>query len=440
MVRCLVAAAIVIGLGSEPARAGFSIAPYLQHRRADSIVVRWQLVSPDSGRVEYGLTPELGEAAGSPGAGTDHEVTLAGLLVDTSYHYRVVAGPDTSDRAVFRAGISPSAGFEFLVAADHQDDSAAHQRVADRMAAAGSPLMLINAGDLTQHATTAGYRSYFNIERALLGRVPVFPAIGNHDAESLPNWHRFLALPGNERWYSVRLGPAAFHALSTEDSLLPGSSQYEWLRGELAADSADPAVRHVFVHCHLPPYTTNTVYGGNADVRQHLGPLFERFGVRIVFSGHVHAYEHSRVNGVHYIITGGGGAALARGWNPPQAWTVYREATYEFLLVSVRGDTIVSRGIRPDGSEFDTLVIAGEPTAIAEAARPMPAPGRPGHVVGAATFGVPAGTAVRVYRADGRLAAVRRAGFDGRVVVDNLVPGVYVVRFGESVGRFVVVR
>ncbi len=196
--------------------------------------------------------------------------------------------------------------------------------------------------------------------------LPALPAIGNHDTESLPNWYRFFALPGNERWYSFRCGNAAFHALNVYDSMTPGSSQYEWLLAELAADSADPDVRHVFVYFHLPPYTTNTVYSGNADVRQYLCPLFERFGVRIVFSGHVHAYEHSLVNGVHYIITGGGGASLARNWNAVQPWTVYREATYEFVLVDVRGDTVFSRGVRPDGSEFDSLVVVTGHVGCAE--------------------------------------------------------------------------
>jgi hypothetical protein len=125
-------------------------------------------------------------------------------------------------------------------------------------------------------------------------------------------------------------------------------------------------VRHIFIFFHLPPYTTNTVYSGNVDVQQYLCPLFERFGVRIVFSGHVHAYEHSLVNGVHYLITGGGGAELARNWNAAEPWTVYREATYEFVLVDVRGDTVFSRGVRPDGTEFDSLVVTAGQVGCAE--------------------------------------------------------------------------
>ncbi len=44
------------------ARAAFTIAPYLQNRSGDSVVVRWQVASPDSGRVEYGLTAGYGSS------------------------------------------------------------------------------------------------------------------------------------------------------------------------------------------------------------------------------------------------------------------------------------------------------------------------------------------------------------------------------------------
>ncbi|MBM3316189.1 hypothetical protein FJY71_10225, partial [candidate division WOR-3 bacterium] len=175
------------------------------------------------------------------------------------------------------------------------------------------------------------------------------------------------ALPGNERWYSFRCGNSAFHCLDAFDSLLPGSPQYEWLLSELRLDSASPAVRHVFVCVHTPPYTTNRSYSGNADIRQHLCPLFERYRVDVVFAGHVHAYEHSLVNGVHYLTTGGGGAALSTGWNAAQPWTVYREAVYEFVLVDVSGDSVVTRGVRLDGSEFDSLVAVRGPVGCAGA-------------------------------------------------------------------------
>jgi predicted phosphodiesterase len=357
------------------AQAVFLYHPCLQNLTDSSVAVRWTSIAAESGRVEYGLTSSYGQEVSDPGPAVDHELTLSGLVADTCYHYRVISGADTSTDRVFSSRVSPRRSFRFLVYGDnHSNDSAAHQRVVDRMLQVEQAAFVANTGDLTSSGLSSQYRQFFSIERGLLSRMALEPAIGNHDADSLPNWFRFMSLPGNERWYSYRSGSAAFHSLDVNVSFAPGSEQYEWLLSELAADSADPNVRHVFVYFHYPAYTTSTAYAGNTQVREYLCPLFERYGVAVVFSGHVHAYEHSRVNDVHYVITGGGGGTLATGWNAAQPWTVYREATYEFVLVDVMGDTVLSRGVRPDGSEFDSLLIVSGTVGADESKGPRPVP------------------------------------------------------------------
>jgi hypothetical protein len=84
----------------------------------------------------------------------------------------------------------------------------------------------------------------------------------------------------------------------------------------------------------------------------------------------VHAYEHSLVNGVHYLISGGGGGALSTGWGAQQPWTVYREATYHFTLVDVRGDTVYSKGIKPNGDTLDSFRLITPPSGVAERTPP----------------------------------------------------------------------
>lgn len=350
--------AVLFCLGAAlSAQAAFQVSPYLQNLTDTSIVVRWLTAAPESGRVEYGLSPAYGQDVSHPDATVEHELTLGGLMSDTTYHYRAISGADTSPDSKFATHITTARTFRFLAYGDTHGDSAANQAVVERMKqVAPGPQFLIHAGDLTATGSASLYRTFFNLGRALLGRAPVFPVPGNRDVDSLANWYRFLCLPNNERWFTFREGNAAFHALCAYDSLVPTSGQYDWLLAELLADSA-LGVRHVFAFVHTPPYTTNTSYAGNAVIRQYICPLFERFGVAIVFCGHVHAYEHSLVNGVHYITTGGGGASLSTGWNPAQPWTVYREATYEFVRVDVTGDTVRSVGIRANGSEFDTLAI-----------------------------------------------------------------------------------
>jgi acid phosphatase type 7 len=343
---------VTLGLAALPK------GPSLQSLTDNTVVVRWETSARLPGKVQYGLTSAYGSEASHADSVVDHELTLTGLVLDTSFHYRVMSGADTSADAVFRSMAGPEASFTFFAVSDNHSDSAAHQRVLNRILLnPATPVVLLNAGDFTGNSGATQYNTYFNIERPLLNRTVLYPAIGNHDIDTMAYWYRFFALPGNERYYSVRYGNSAFYCLNAFESLGSSSSQYQWLLAALRADSADPEVRHRFAWFHYPPYTTSTVYSGYTEARQYACPLFERYGVEVVFCGHVHAYEHSAVNGVHYITTGGGGASLSTGWNAIQPWTVYREACYEFVRIDVGPDSIVTRGIRVNGTEFDTLLL-----------------------------------------------------------------------------------
>jgi 3',5'-cyclic AMP phosphodiesterase CpdA len=356
--------AAVAGLFCAGATGRVSRGPYLQSLTDSSVVVCWQTSTPQAGQVQYGLTSAYGRAVSHVVLSYNHELTLTGLARETAYHYRVVSGADTTDDNLFRTPVGPAARFRFVVYGDNRTDSAAHHSVvAQVVRRIPGPAFLLSVGDLTENGTATDYQAFFDIEASLLSRMPLYPAVGNHDARNMGNWFSAFALPGDERWYSFRHGNSAFVVLDNESGFSPGTAQYRWLVSELRADSADPAIRHVFVVLHEPAYTTSLSHLSNLGVRQHLGAVFEWFGVDVVFSGHIHAYEHSLVKGVHYVTTGGGGAPLATSWGAAQPWTVYREGTYQFCVVDVHGDTVAVRGVRPDGTEFDRFEFLTRPDA-----------------------------------------------------------------------------
>jgi hypothetical protein len=365
-----IAGALLVLAGlARVGHATFLVRPYLQNLTDTSISVLWESSTSQAGGVEYGLTADYGNHVLEPSPATMHELVLPGLFPEAVYHYRAFSGADTSPDAVFRTKVAVDRAFSFSAYGDDRSDSASHQSVLNRMALASPvPALLFNVGDLTATSAASEYVTFFHVERGMLDHVPMFPDLGNHDKNNVANWLARFALPNNERWYSVRFGNAAFHCLDVYSTFTPGSAQYNWLLSELMADSANPAMRHIFAFCHEPPYTTNNGHAGNTNVQQYLCPLFERFNVAIVFSGHNHAYEHSLVNGVHYVMTGGGGAPLYTSWGAAQPWTVYREATFEFTLVSISGDSIWCKGIRPDGSVFDSFALISH-TALGEDSR-----------------------------------------------------------------------
>lgn len=355
------------------ATAEFVRPPYLQNLTDSTLMVIWESADSCIGRVRYGFSTAYQFQVSESIPTTIHELQLKPLIPDTVYHYQVISGTDTTTDATFFTTCPPERPFRFLVYGDTRTDSAAHQAVVDQMALTNPPpRILLHVGDLTESGTTPEYQTFFQIEQAILSRSPVYPALGNHELRNLPNWFNYLYLPGNERWFTFHYGNCAFYFLDNYSDYAPGTEQYEWFIAGLQADSADPQIRHIFVLFHEPPYTTNAAHSGNQMVRDYLCPLFERFRVRAVFNGHIHAYEHSLVNGVHYITSGGGGAPLHREWGPEQPWTVYRETNYQFMVIDVADEIVTCRSVRADGSTMELFNLTPGITEETPKAGPKP--------------------------------------------------------------------
>jgi hypothetical protein len=100
--------------------------------------------------------------------------------------------------------------------------------------------------------------------------------------------------------------------------------------------------------------------------RAVLAPIFEAHHVDLVFNGHDHDYERTQsINGVVYIVSGGGGASLYNV--TPQAFSAYAETAYHAVVVDVDGCALSLQAVKPDGTVFDTLTlnkVCAEPTPV----------------------------------------------------------------------------
>jgi hypothetical protein len=88
-------------------------------------------------------------------------------------------------------------------------------------------------------------------------------------------------------------------------------------------------------------------------------PLFERYGVDAVFSGHDHCYSRAEKNGVRYFVSGGGGAPLyPRDPKPAREdvdASIYYERTFNYLRIQVVGEFVEVSAVRDDGSLVETV-------------------------------------------------------------------------------------
>ncbi|HEU5061076.1 MAG TPA: metallophosphoesterase [Kofleriaceae bacterium] len=151
-------------------------------------------------------------------------------------------------------------------------------------------------------------QNFFAIYAPLMARVPFFPAAGNHDYRTLEGapLRAAFALPdsgsdeGRERWYSFDWGPLHVAVIDSQ-RLVP--AQLAWLDRDLAA-AARPWTVAVL---HRPPFSAGD-HGDDPEIQQLVHPILARRRVPLVFAGHDHDYERTvAVDGVTYVVTGGGG-------------------------------------------------------------------------------------------------------------------------------------
>lgn len=324
--------------------------PYLQSVTTDSIIVIWETDRPSHGEVVYGETEGPGASEIDPEVGTRHAVTLTDLKPYTFYHYRIESnGTPLSEERTFRTAAGPDqTQFTFVAFGDTRTQHQVHRTVVKGIMAA-APDFVLHMGDLVESGSLPDqWETFFEVEQELMARTPLFPALGNHE-ENDPLYFDLFYLPGNERWYTFDYGNARFICLQIDGygAFDPGSEQYAWLEEALAAN-VQP---WLFVYFHVPPYTS-VEDAWEGTVRQSLSPLFERYSVDLVLNGHKHNYERNEVNGITYVITGGGGAPLYAMQEQEPTQAAFALA-HHFVLLEIDGDHLTATAISDEDAVLD---------------------------------------------------------------------------------------
>jgi hypothetical protein len=390
--------AILLVLGSARAEP-FRVLPYLQHPAPDAMTIRWLSETADPGVLTV-ETPEgkrtsrsapvLAEALATNPFGPEpggpprkppylHRLRLTGLKPGTRYGYTVRQG-DREHKSSFRTAPDRDQPVRFIVYSDSETEPESsttapvewpptpkgnrprgvtryfvNQTVGYRenlkVIAAREPDFIAIAGDLVeaggkQRDWDEFWRHNAGDYGALAGRVPILPALGNHENFAGPGpmggyaarasnfatakYLAYFEVPKNRarnpnhegRYYRLDYGPVTLITLDTSDGrpadtaadtnhtlsgshapdFNPGSEQYRWLEAQLA--DARKTSRFVFVQFHHVPYGSGPhsvpfgrpTFSGQAGLATRaLLPLLGRHGVAAVFSGHDEMLERSEV-------------------------------------------------------------------------------------------------------------------------------------------------
>jgi hypothetical protein len=131
-----------------------------------------------------------------------------------------------------------------------------------------------------------------------------------------------------------------------------GSTQYNWLKNDLAASTKPWKV----IVLHEPGWSAGSGHGNNTTVQNDIQPLAVQYGVSVIFGGHNHYYARAAVNGIQHLTVGGGGAPL---YAPDTSYPnlVKTSKSYGWSQFVINGNTMTSTAYDNSGNVIDTFTI-----------------------------------------------------------------------------------
>lgn len=182
----------------------------------------------------------------------------------------------------------------------------------------------------------------------LAAGTTLLPVLGNHDIErgNADRQAAALGMPG--RWYATTVGDVL--VVSLDSSRAADPAQRAFLQRTLAGTTATWKIAEP----HFPPYSAG-YHGSNMASRRAFEPLFRRFGVQLVLSGHDHDYQRSRPRGGVTYIVSGGAAKLRRTGRA--SFTAVSWSTHHFLDIAVWPDRLWVRAVNQQGRMIDQVTL-----------------------------------------------------------------------------------
>jgi 3',5'-cyclic AMP phosphodiesterase CpdA len=179
--------------------------------------------------------------------------------------------------------------------------------------------------------------------------VKFYASLGNHDNTN-ERFYKPFEMNG-ESYYTYKKGKVLFIVLNSN---YMDPKQAAWLETQLRdAGNGDGKI----CYFHHPLYTAK-FHGPSLDRRQSLEPLFIKYGVDVVFSGHEHVYERVHPqHGIYYFTEGSSGELrpgdLARSAITDKGFDTDRS----FMLIEIAGDEMYFQTISRTGDTVDSGVI-----------------------------------------------------------------------------------
>jgi predicted phosphodiesterase len=183
--------------------------------------------------------------------------------------------------------------------------------------------------------------------------VRFYASLGNHDSQTNRLYKPFNM--GGDRYYTFARKNVRFFVL---DSDYIDPKQMVWIDEALKGSSDDWKI----CYFHHPLYSDGGRHGSQMDLRVLLEPVFVKYGVNVVFSGHDHIYERLKPQrGINYFVSGAAGQVRKGDLRQSEMTAAGFDQDQSFMLVEVTGHDLSFQAISRTGKIVDSGVLHKEP-------------------------------------------------------------------------------
>lgn len=297
-----------------------------------------------------------------------HSVIFHDLQPNTLYAYRVGQGTDWSEWFQFRTAASTAEPFTFIYLGDAQANilSLWSRTIRKAYEMAPDARLILHAGDLVNRGNrNVEWEEWFLAGGYIHSTVPGLMSPGNHEyyynaADSgmvSAFWRPQFTLPENgpagleETCYYTDVQGVRFISLNSQEIEINKTnmaSQKVWLE-KVLQQNPNQWTCIVFHHPVLSTKSTRD----NKEVRENFKPLFDRYKVDLVLTGHDHTYARGLVDGTMYVVSVSGPKMYALDKQP---WMQHTGSYAQlFQLIKVNGGKLRYESYTTTGELFDAF-------------------------------------------------------------------------------------
>src|SRR5215217_2481354 len=256
-----------------------------------------------------------------------------------------------------------------------------------------NPVLVFSLGDTSYESDI---KCWLDIVKPISDKIKA--VIGNHDVMSPNLSKQHLKQFGLDKpYYSFDYNNIHFLMMDSESSYLPGTDtdfsdlentdQYRFVEKDLSIASKNTAIKWIIVMSHRQYYSSLCGEHDSCEpikkLREAYHPLFEKYGVDLLFSGHAHNYqrtyplfyndvnssepiieekvktEYTSSKGMFQIVVGTGGIDFDDFSNQEPFVVYQQDSHYGFLNVDVidQGNVLLGRYYTNTGDILDEFKI-----------------------------------------------------------------------------------